>query len=94
MNGSAGPAGAKAVTLPPLCYIRHPTSGETVAIRRGESGYHPVRTLCSPECLNSKLPHPPRPEEVLAMKHGTLMGWDAKGADPAFWTHAVQAGTR
>ena len=43
--------------LPPLCYIRYPTTSETVEIRRGEDGWHPANTKCSPECLNAKLAH-------------------------------------
>ena len=39
-------------TLPEMCYVRHITTGETVMIRRGEMGYLPVETKCSPECLN------------------------------------------
>jgi hypothetical protein len=83
---------ASASALPPLCYVRHPTTGKTVEIRRGENGYYPVGTQCSPECLNSKLPQPPTPEQILAMKHGSIMGWDTKGANPAMWTRAAQAG--
>lgn len=81
-------------TLPPLCYIRHPETGETVAILRGESGWHPANTRCSPECLNARLAHPPTPEQVLAMKHGSLMGWDTPGADAAKWRRAAEAGAR
>jgi hypothetical protein len=83
-----------AETLPPVCYIRHPGSGAPVAIRRGESGYHPVDTKCSPECLNSRLPVPPTAEQILAMTHGSLLGWDSKGANPALWVRAVEAGGR
>jgi len=71
--------------LAPLCYIRHVTTGETVAIHRGENGYRAVGTLCSPECLNSRLPRPPTEEDISAMRHGSLIGWDSPGADPAFW---------
>ena len=83
-----------AAALPPLCYVRHPTTGETVEIPRGENGWHPANTKCSPQCLNGKLPHPPTQEQVLAMKHGSIMGWDTKGADPAMWTRAAEAGAR
>jgi hypothetical protein len=79
---------------PPRCYIRHPTTGETVEIRRGENGYHPVDTVCSPDCLNRHLPRPPAAAEVLAMKHGSLMGWNTPGADPAKWERAAAAGAR
>jgi hypothetical protein len=78
--------------LPPLCYVRHPTTGETVLIVRGENGYRPAGTKCSPECLNAKLPQPPTAAQVLAMKHGSLIGWDTPGADPAMWERAAAAG--
>ena len=71
--------------LPPVCYIRHVTTDTTVLIRRGETGYVPVDTPCSPECLNSRLPRVPTQDEIAAMRHGSLMGWDGPGADPAFW---------
>jgi hypothetical protein len=71
--------------LPPLCYIAHPTTGATVAIHRGENGYRDPGTLCSPACLNNHLPHPPTEDDISAMRHGSLIGWDTPGADPAFW---------
>ena len=71
--------------LPPLCYVRHPTSGETVAILLGEDGYRPANTLCSPECLNAKLTPQPTGAQINAMKHGSMFGWDTPGANPAFW---------
>lgn len=94
MRGCEAAPEHSATALPPLCYARHPTTGETVEIRRGETGYHPANTKCSPECLNSKLAQPPTPEQVLAMKHGSLMGWDTKGANPAMWARAAAAGAR
>jgi hypothetical protein len=80
--------------LPPLCYVRHPTTGETVEIHRGEPGHYSIATKCSPECLNAKLAHPPTPAQILAMKHGSIMGWNTPGADPAMWTRAAEAGAR
>lgn len=71
--------------LPPICYIRHVTTGDVVMIRRGEPGYVPVETPCSPECLNARLPQPPTEDDVAAMRHGSLIGWDGPGADPNFW---------
>ena len=78
------PANA-ADALPALCYVRHPTSGETVALFRGEDGYRTVNTLRSPECLNAKLSPPPTEPQINAMKHGSMFGWDTPGANPAFW---------
>ncbi len=80
--------------LPPLCFIRHPDTGETVEIRRGENGWLPANTRCSPECLNARLAHPPTSEQVLAMKHGSLMGWDTPGARPAMWRRVVESRAR
>ncbi len=82
------PAAAK---LPPLCYVRHPTTGEAVEIHRGEAGYHPVGTLCSPDCLNSRLARPPTEDEISAMRHGSLIGWDTPGADPEIWRRRREA---
>src|SRR5271166_2588031 len=83
-----------ASALPPLCYIRHPETDETVIIIRREPGWRPAHTKCSPECLNAKLAHPPTPEQILAMKHGSLVGWDTPGADPAVWQRAAAGGAR
>jgi hypothetical protein len=80
--------------LPPLCYIRHPTTGETVEIRRGEDSWHPANTKCSSECLNAKLAHPSTLEQVLAIKHGSIIGWNTPGADPAMWIRPVAAGAK
>jgi len=71
--------------LPEMCYVRHITTGETVMIRRGEMGYLPVDIKCSPECLNARLPRVPTEDEIAAMRHGSLMGWEGPGTDPAFW---------
>jgi len=83
-----------ASALPPLCYIRHPTSGKTVAILRGEDGYREIDTLCSPDCLNAKLSPPPTGAQINAMKHGSMFGWDTPGADPKMWERAAAAGAR
>ncbi len=74
-----------AEALPLLCYVRHPTSGATVAILLREDGYRPANTLCSPECLNAKLMPQPSEAQINAMKHGSMFGWDTPGANPAFW---------
>ena len=79
------PETSAAARLPPLCYVRDPATGETVEIVRGEAGYRPTGTLCSPACLNSRLPHPPTEDEISAMRHGSLIGWDSPGADPEMW---------
>lgn len=71
--------------------MRHATTGETVLIIRGKNHYYPADTKCSPECLNAKLPYPPSTAQVLAMQHGSLIGWDTPGADPATWERTATA---
>lgn len=71
--------------LPPVCYIRHVTTGETVLIRRGVAGWESANTPCSPECLNARLPRPPTEDEIAAMRHGSLIDWDTPGCNPAIW---------
>ena len=50
--------------LPPRCFAQLPSTGETIAIIRGEAGYHPVVTVQMVEQLNASLPQPPTPEQV------------------------------
>lgn len=68
--------------LPPLCYAALPSTGETIAIKRGESGYHPVASRLTADELNSGLNPPPSPAQVEAMLTGSMFGWEAPGADP------------
>ena len=69
--------------LPPLCFARHPSTGGTILIIRGEDGYHPVKTACTPEQLNAARSKPPTGAQVAAMLAGSLFGWDQPIADPA-----------
>ena len=89
-----GDTPSSAAALPLLCFTRHPVSGDTVQIRLGENGWHPANTTCSPECLNAKLPRVPTAAEALAMKHGSMMGWDTPGANPEMWKRAAEAGAQ
>ena len=69
--------------LPPLCYARHPETGATVLIVRGEDGCHPVQTFLTPAQLNAALAEPPTLAQVQAMVVGSMFGWQVPGADPA-----------
>lgn len=68
--------------LPARCFAQLPSTGETIVIVRGESGYRPIDSVCPPEMLNAALPEPPTPEQVQAMLIGSMFGWDVPGADP------------
>ena len=66
--------------LPPRCFAQLPSTGETIAIVRGEAGYHPVVTVQTVEQLNASLPEPPTPEQVEAMLVGSIFGWHVPAA--------------
>jgi hypothetical protein len=36
----------------------------------------------------------PTATEILAMKHGSIMGWDTPGTNPEMWKRAIEAGAR
>ena len=71
---------APAPGLPLLCYARHPETGATVLIVRGEDGYHPVRTFLTPGQLNSALAEPPTAAQVRAMLVGSMFSWQVPAA--------------
>lgn len=66
--------------LPPRCFAQLPSTGETIAIIRGEMGYHPVLTVQTVEQLNATLPNPPTPQQVEAMLAGSMFGWHVPAA--------------
>lgn len=70
-------------TLPPCCFARLPSTGQTIAINRGETGYYPVVSSHTPEQLNAALPEPPTPEQIEAMLAGSMFGWKQLISDPA-----------
>jgi len=78
--------------LPPLCFTRLPSTGETIAILRGETGYHPIVTFLTPEQLNAALLVPPTADHVQAMLAGSLFGWHVPAADPAHYACAKHDG--
>ncbi len=68
--------------LPLRCFAHLPSTGETIAINRGETGYYSVVSSRTPEQLNAALPEPPTPEQVEAMLAGSMFGWEQPIADP------------
>lgn len=81
-------------SLPVRCYARHPTTGETVLIIRGQLGYWPDAGRATPDQLNACLPIPPTPDQVSAMLAGSMFGWAVRGPYPArvpATRHAVTA---
>ncbi|MGA9867265.1 MAG: hypothetical protein WBQ75_12610 [Acetobacteraceae bacterium] len=84
-RGSSRTTTGSATRLPPVCYIRHVTTGETVLIRRGVAGWESANTPCSPACLNARLPRPPTEDEIAAMRYRSLIGWKTPACNPATW---------
>lgn len=66
--------------LPPRCFAQLPSTGEIIAILRGEAGYHLVLTVQTVEQLNASLPEPPTPEQIEAMLVGSIFGWHVPAA--------------
>jgi len=77
--------------LPPRCFARLPSTGQTIAINRGETGYYPVVSSHTPEQLNAALPEPPTPGQIEAMLAGSMFGWEQSIADPARHSTTVPA---
>lgn len=76
--------------LPEMCFTLLPTDGTLICIKRGESGYYPSDWSTSDRAKNreladynnEKLGVTKAQEE--AMRTGSMVGWDAPGADPAW----------
>jgi len=69
--------------LPLRCYARHPTTGETIMLVRGQLGFWPADTAAAPEGLNADLADPPTTAQTQAMLTGSMFGWHVPGADPS-----------
>jgi len=70
--------------LPPLCYSTLNSTGEVIIIKRGESGYFPIKDqtgLTDIDLLNKNLGV--TKAQVEAMKIGSMFGWHVAGANPA-----------
>ena len=65
--------------LPPVSAHRLPSTGETIIINRGESGYIPMPDEDMQEFNKDRGVTPAQAE---AMFVGSMFGWDNTGADP------------
>lgn len=75
--------------LPEVAFIdnhhdRSPGAAPVIAIKRGEDGYYPIFTPHTAADLNAA--RGVTKGQVEAMQIGSLVGWDAPGANPAAWT--------
>ena len=69
--------------LPYFCYSTLDSTGETILIKYGESGYYKCNTGMSAKELNKQLEVDEAQAE--AMKCGSMFGWDVPGANPEFY---------
>lgn len=72
--------------LPELAYIdnswdKSKGAAPVIAVKRGESGFHPIFTRLSADELNQQDGVTPAQRE--AMHIGSMMGWHVPGANPA-----------
>ena len=79
--------------LPEVCYSVLPSDeNQLIAIKRGEMGYFPIMlasvirgTITAKEKAAQLNEGIATPEQIEAMKSGSMFGWDTKGADPDTW---------
>lgn len=73
--------------LPPLAYIdnshdKSPCAAPVIAVKRGEMGFFPIRTMLTAARLNEMVGVTPL--QAKAMHHGSMFGWETPGADVDF----------
>lgn len=78
-----------AAKLPERAYLpnRHHCTGPhgeppVIGVQRGEVGYWPLYTNLTADELNAPLNI--TPDQLAAMEHGSMFGWDTPGADPDY----------
>jgi hypothetical protein len=66
--------------LPTMCATYLYDGTQPIMIRRGVTGYWPMRLDFDVEGFNRR--HGVTPAQVQAMEIGSIFGWDVPGADP------------
>jgi hypothetical protein len=69
--------------LPEFCYGTLMVTGETIIIKRGESGYYNSTRQFDADTLNSELGITKAQKE--AMTAGSMFGWDVPASDPSLY---------
>lgn len=69
--------------LPEFCACTLNTTGQTIFVRRGESGYYPCTTQKTADEINERMGI--TRSQMLAMEAGSMFGWHVPGADPKIY---------
>jgi hypothetical protein len=70
--------------LPEMCYSTLETTGESILLKRGESGYWLLDYIVDEDVMNNRLNVTKAQAE--AMKIGSMISWDCPGADPEMYS--------
>lgn len=71
--------------LPSMCATYHPTTKEPILIFRGESGFTPLKEPNDFNVEDFNKSENITGNQVRAMLHGSMFGWDTPPADPDFY---------
>ena len=66
--------------LPPICALTCLETSQVILVKKGETGYWPAPVWLQPDEWNAE--QGITPEQVEAMRFGSLFGFHVPGADP------------
>ena len=71
--------------LPEKSFAVNTITGETILIKRGESGYYPQDSLKDRDCDELNETFGVTKAQAEAMYHASMFGWDIPASNPELW---------